>query len=199
MSPVDVTSSIQYSNNTNAGTATATASWAGNASHTGSTGSANFVIAPASSAITVTCTAGATYTGSAQTPCTAQATGAGMSPVDVTSSIVYGNNIDAGIATADASWNGDVNHAASASSGSFTIGLASSVTVVTCPSSVNGDGTPQTPCTAQATGAGMSPVDVTSSIVYGNNIDAGTATADVSWVGDANHTGSSDSATFTIN
>jgi len=31
------------------------------------------------------------------------------------------------------------------------------------------------------------------------NIDAGTATADVGWVGDANHTGSSDSATFTIN
>ena len=70
---------------------------------------------------------------------------------------------------------------------------------VTCTAGATYTGSAQTPCTAQATGAGMSPVDVTSSIVYGNNIDAGTATADVSWVGDANHTGSSDSATFTIN
>src|SRR5207245_6673306 len=49
-------------------------------------GDVAITIGPASSTVTVTCTAGAphTYTGAAQTPCTADATGVGMSPVDVT-------------------------------------------------------------------------------------------------------------------
>src|SRR5206468_12275869 len=57
------------------------------ASFSGSTGSVSGgqTVSKAASTVTVTCTAGApyTYTGSARTPCTAEATGVGMSPVDV--------------------------------------------------------------------------------------------------------------------
>ncbi len=83
----------------------------------------SFSIGQASSAVTVDCTAGAphTYTGGAQTPCTAKATGVAMSPVDVTTSIIYSNNTNVGSATADASWGGDLNHSGNTGSGGFDI------------------------------------------------------------------------------
>ncbi|HBB89181.1 MAG TPA: hypothetical protein DC047_16370 [Blastocatellia bacterium] len=52
MSPVNVTSSLVYSNNTNAGAATANASWAGDSNHTGNTGSGGFTITKAPQTIT---------------------------------------------------------------------------------------------------------------------------------------------------
>src|SRR5258705_2616219 len=112
MSPVDVTASLVYSNNTAVGSATAQATWAGDTNHTGNTGNGGFSIGQASSTVTVTCTAGApyTYTGSALTPCTAQATGAGMSPVSVSGSLVYSTDPAVGSATAQATWAGDTNH-----------------------------------------------------------------------------------------
>ena len=202
MGPVDVTDSIVYSDNTDAGTATRQASWDGDANHTGNTGSSTFDIGQASSTVTVDCTTGApfTYTGSANEPCTAQATGAGMSPVDVTDSIVYSDNTDAGTAGAQASWDGDANHT----------GNTGIEHVRHRPGQLDGDrrlhhrapftytGSAIEPCTAQATGAGMSPVDVTDSIVYSDNTDAGTAGAQASWDGDANHTGNTGSSTFDI-
>ncbi len=82
-------------------------------------------IGQASSTVTVTCPgAPQTYTGAAQTPCTAEATGVGMSPVDVTASLVYASNINVGTATADASWPGDTNHTGNTASSSFTISKA---------------------------------------------------------------------------
>jgi len=193
---------VNYSgDNVNVGTVTASADYAGDADHLPSADSKPFDITPASSTVTVTCTVGApyTYTGLEQTPCTAEATGAGMSPVDVSASLVYGNNTNAGAATADASWGGDSNHDGSSGSGGFTITPASSTVTVICAPSVTWTGSAKTPCMAGATGAGMSAVDVTASLVYGNNINPGTATADASWGGDANHTGSTGSGGFTIN
>jgi len=46
------TLAVTYANNTNAGTATASASYAGRRGHTGSNGSVNFEIAKAASAVT---------------------------------------------------------------------------------------------------------------------------------------------------
>ncbi|MBK8782301.1 MAG: sortase [Anaerolineales bacterium] len=200
MSPVDVTASLIYSNNTNAGAATASASWAGDINHTGNNGLGGFTIGQAASTVTVMCTVGAPYiyTGSAQTPCTAEATGVGMSPVDVTASLIYSNNTNAGAATANASWAGDINHTGNSGSGGFTIGQAASTVTVTCPVSVLFTGSAQTPCTAEATGVGMSPVDVTASLIYSNNTNAGAATANASWAGDSNHTGNNGSGGFTI-
>jgi len=202
MGPVDVTASLVYSNNTNAGSATAQATWSGDTNHTGNTGNGGFTIGQASSTVTVTCTAGApyTYTGSPQTPCTAQATGVGMTPVDVTGSLVYSNNTNAGSATAQATWGGDTNHTGNTGNGGFTIGQASSTVTVTCTTGApyTYTGLAQTPCTAQATGVGMSPVDVTALLVYFNNANAGSATAQATWGGDTNHTGNTGNGGFTI-
>src|SRR5438128_225871 len=185
---------VTYTNNTNVGTAGASATYAGDANHLGSTGTGGFTIDRAASAVTVTCTAGApyTYTGSAQTPCTAAATGVGMSPVDVSGSLSYANNLAAGAATAAASWAGDPNHLGSTGTGGFTIERAASAVTVTCTAGApyTYTGSAQTPCTAAATGVGMSPVDVSGSLSYANNLAAGAATAAASWAGHPNHSGS---------
>src|SRR5262249_50200384 len=57
-------------------------------------------------------------------------------------------------------------------------------------------GSPLTPCTATATGVG--DLNVPVDIVYTNNVDPGTATADATYDGDTNHEGSSGSGHFTI-
>lgn len=259
-----------YSNNTNAGQATASASFAGDTNHNASSGSANFTInkadatisvtpysvtydgsphtatgsvtgvigeplsgldlsgtthtnagsysdawtftdstgnynntsgtasdniGKAASTTTVTCPSNVTYDGSAQTPCNASVSGAGGLSQGL--SVSYANNVNAGTATASASYAGDANHDASSDSKTFQIAQASSTTVVTCPSSVTYNGSAQTPCSATVTGAGGLSQSLTVS--YSNNTNAGTASASASFPGDANHTGSSDSKAFTIN
>ena len=58
--------------------------------------------------MTVTCTAGPfVYKGSAFTPCTANATGASLNQSLM---VNYANNVDAGTASASASYAGDANH-----------------------------------------------------------------------------------------
>jgi hypothetical protein len=96
-----------------------TASWTFSASdYEPQSGSAAIEIAPAASAVTVTCPALVPYTGSAQTPCTASVTGAGglEAPLDV----AYEHNVT-GIATASASYPGDRNHEPGSGSATFTI------------------------------------------------------------------------------
>ena len=87
--------------------------------------------------------------------------------------------------------------ASTAASAIASITPASSSTTITCPISVTYDGTAQTPCTAAVTGAGG--LNTTATVTYANNTNAGTATADASFAGDANHTGSTATqVTFTI-
>ena len=71
------------------------------------------------------------------------------------------------------------------------------MTSVTCPAApLVYNGSARTPCTASVTGAGGLNESLTVS--YTDNTNAGTAHASASFAGDANHTGSSDSSTFTI-
>jgi hypothetical protein len=201
MSPVDVSTSLSYANNTNVGLATANASWIGDANHSGNTGAGTFSITLATSTITVICTAGAphTYTGLAQTPCTASASGAGLSAIDVSASLVYTTNIAAGTANASASWGGDANHTNSTGTGSFTIGKAASTVNVTCPTTAQTyTGSAIAPCAASATGTGLTPIDVSASLIYTTNIAVGSAGASASWAGDANHMNSTGTGGFTI-
>src|SRR5206468_2781698 len=76
---------VTYTNNTNVGTATASAGFAGDANHDGSTGSNSFEIGKAASTTTVTCPAASQiYIGAAIEPCSATATGVGSLNVAVT-------------------------------------------------------------------------------------------------------------------
>jgi hypothetical protein len=185
---------VTYSNNIDAGTASASANFDGDDNHTGSTNSVNLVILKAPSEMTLTC-APATYTGSIVESCSAFVTGAGGLHEQV--AVVYGDNVEAGTATAAATYNGDINHGGSSASATFAIAKASSTVTVTCdPETVTYTGAPQEHCDATVTGAGG--LDQALLVSYSGNIDAGTATASASYAGDANHEGSSDAATFTI-
>ena len=184
-----------YSNNVNAGSATATATYGGDANHDGSTGSSGFTIDKASSATTLNCPASETYTGTAIEPCTATATGAGGLTQTVTP-VTYTNNINAGTATAAATFVGDANHEPSTGNGGFMIAKASSTTTVNCPVIETYTGSPIEPCTATVTGAGG--LNQSVPVSYANNTNAGTATASATYGGDANHDTSSGNGAFTI-
>ena len=191
---LDQSLTVAYTDNTNAGTATASASYDGDANHTGSNDSETFSIGKASSSVGFTCPDSVTYTGAAQEPCSASVTGAGG--LDQILTVAYTNNTNAGTANASASYGGDANHSGSSGSDTFVIDPAASATQVTCPAHVTYDGDPQEPCTAAVTGAGG--LATTATVTYSDNTDAGTATASAVYTGDANHTGSSGSKTFTI-
>jgi hypothetical protein len=167
-------------------------------------GTVDDVISPVGSSTAVT-VSNATYDGSSH-GATAQVTGIGGLNQSLTvtytgrNTTVYGPSTvpptNAGEYTASASYPGDANHQGSSDSKDFTIFQATSLTAVSCPTSVPFTGSPIMPCTAMATGAGGLNVGV--SVSYANNTAAGTATANASYPGDPNHTGSSGSASFTI-
>ncbi len=202
---LSTTATVVYTNNTNVGTATADASYLGDANHNGSTATQKtFTIGKASSTTTVTCPAGPyTYNGSAQEPCTYTVTGAGGLNITATAvpSTGYSNNTNAGLATASYTYPDDGNHTTSNDSDTFTIGKASSTTTVTCPAGpYTYNGSAQEPCTYTVTGAGGLNITATAvpSTGYSNNTNAGLATASYTYPDDGNHTTSNDSDTFTI-
>jgi hypothetical protein len=191
---LSLTPPASYLNNTNAGTATASYTYAGDANHTGSSDSKTFTIDKATTTTTVTIVGGPfTYTGAAQTPATVSVTGANLSLIPTSD---YANNINAGTATASYTYAGDANHTGSSDSKTFVIGKATTTTTVTI---VGGPftytGSAITPATVSVTGANLS---LTPTSDYANNTNAGTATASYTYAGDANHLVSSDSKNFTI-
>ena len=171
-------------------------SFTGGTNYNDASGAVNDAIAKASSTTVVTCPTNVTFTGAPLMPCTAAATGVGGLSTSV--AVTYGNNTNAGTATADATYAGDANHISStATQKTFTIDKATSTTTLTCPASVIYNGTAQTPCSASYSGAGGLSGSLTPT--YTNNVYPGTATAVASYTGDLNHTGSTSSpATFTI-
>ncbi|HET7456053.1 MAG TPA: MBG domain-containing protein [Gemmatimonadaceae bacterium] len=193
-----------YTDNTNAGTAHASATFGGDANHEGSTGSATFTIDRAASTTVVT-VSGATYDGAPHGG-TAAVTGAGglSQSVPVTYAGRNGTSYSsstaptgAGDYTASASFPGDANHESSADAQDFSIAKATSTVALVCPTTpLTYTGAAQTPCTATVTGAGGLSQSLTPT--YSNNVNAGTASASASYAGDANHTGSNDAGSFTI-
>jgi hypothetical protein len=162
-----------YANNTDAGTATASATYGGDGDHFGSTGSANFEITKASSTTTVTCTGSPIYTGAPITPCSVTVTGANLS---LTPTPDYANNVNAGTNTATASYTftGDANHSGSSDSKTFSIGKTNATI------NVNGftgiyDGNSHG---ASGTATGVSSEDLSSLLNFGasfTNVPGGTA------------------------
>jgi hypothetical protein len=76
-----------------------------NTNHSGSSDSKNFTIDKASTATTLTCPTDVAFTGAALTPCSASVTGAGG--LNQSLSVSYTNNLNAGTASASASYAGD--------------------------------------------------------------------------------------------
>ena len=188
---------VSYINNVNAGLATASASYAGNANYEASSSSDTFTINKAATITTVTCSDGPLYyTGSAfEPPCTASVTGPGGLSQSLT--VSYTNNVNAGLATASASYAGNANYEASNGSDTFTINKAATSTTVTCAAGpFYYTGVPITPCSATVTGPGGLSQPLT--VEYSNNVKDGTASASASYAGTANYEQSSDSETFTI-
>jgi DNA/RNA endonuclease G (NUC1) len=107
----------------------ASSSYSGDANHLSSSDSKNFSISKASSTATVTCDPGPfTYTGLAQTPCSARAEGDGN--LDQPLTVIFTNNNAAGDATASASYTGDANHEPSSDSKTFAIGKANAAVTI---------------------------------------------------------------------
>ena len=187
--------SVSYEDNTNAGRATASAAYAETGNHLASSDSKTFTIAKAPTTTTVTCGAGPfTYDGSAKTPCSAGVTGpAGL---DRPVTVAYADNTNAGEATASAAYAETGNYLASGDSKTFTIGKAPTTAAVSCPASVTHTGSAIEPCSAIVTGAGGLNEAVT--IIYTNNVDVGTATANATYAESRNHKSSTDSKTFNI-
>jgi hypothetical protein len=98
--------------------------------------------------------------------------------------------------TAHWTFDGGTNYNDAEDDVAITINKASSTVTVSCPASVVYTGAAQTPCTAKATGVAMSDVSLT--VDYTNNTNAGPASANASWAGDNNHTGNTGTGTFTI-
>ena len=193
---LSLTPTADYTNNTNAGTATASYTYAGDDNYLSSSDSEDFTIGKAATTTVVTINGGSfAYTGLAQTPATVAVTGAGG--LSLTPTAVYTNNTNAGTATASYAYSGDANYLSSSDSEDFTIGKAATTTVVT----INGvsfayTGLAQTPATVTVTGAGGLSLAPTAD--YTNNIAVGVATANYTYSETANYLSSSDSEDFTI-
>ena len=190
----EVPLTVSYKNNTNAGTATVSATWDGDANHVGSTGSKTFEIAKATSNVSISCKSDLVYTGEAQAPCTAVATGIGMNPVAL--EVSHANVTDAGTWMALAAWDGDDNHFGDSAEVEYTIAKAPSTIDITCDSGSVYTGSAIKPCSATVTGVGG--LNEGLEVSYTDNVNAGTATAKASWAGDNNHLEAERSTTFEI-
>jgi hypothetical protein len=190
---VAVVYSGDCTNVTSADGCTATATFEGDANHDGSSDTKSITITKAPSTTVVTCPPNVTYTGAAIEPCTATATGAGSLNQSLT--VSYADNVNAGTATASASYAESANHLGSNDTENFTIDKAATTTVVTCPVSEVYTGFAIEPCSVSVTGPNL---NLTPAPVYANNVNVGTATASYNYTGGANHNASSDSENFLI-
>src|SRR5216117_1107795 len=190
---------VSYSSNTNVGTASASATYGGDANHLGSTGTGSFSISQAASTTTVSCPVGPhTYDGTAHTPCSATVTGVGS--LSLTPTPNYSGNTNAGTATASYTFPGDANHTGSSDSKTFTIGQASSTTVVSFeagPYTYRGSAFTATVAVTGAGGLSLTPAPSYSGDCT-NVTGPNGCTASYTWTPDANHTGSSDSKSITL-
>ena len=189
---LSLTPTAVYAANTDAGTATASYSYPGDATHGASADSTTFDITKADPVCAVSGYSG-TYDGSAH--------GASGSCTGVLAETLSGLSLGSSFTNVPggtANWAfTDVtgNYTDDSGSVGITITKADTTTTVTCPAGVVYDGTPQTPCSATVTGPGLS---TSIAVSYLDNTDAGTATASASYAGGSNHNASSDSTTFDI-
>jgi hypothetical protein len=116
--------------------------------------------------------------------------------ITVTATRAAGESVGSYVTTATATGTAVANYNVTFVAGSFSITPAASTVTVSCPASVTSTGSALTPCTATfATADGLSGALTVS---YTNNTAVGTATASATYAGDANHTGSTGTSSFSI-
>ena len=143
-----------------------------------------FTIAKAPTTSAVTCGAGPfTYTGTAIKPCTAKVTGAGN--LDLAMAVTYAGNINAGTATASASYAETANYLASSDSKNFTIGQATpTLSITNSPAAY--DGTPQEAEVKGSVAGSVTNILYNGAAAVPTNAGTYVVTADFT-PGDANH------------
>ena len=186
---------VTYTSNIAVGVALAQANFPGDLDHTASSGTGSFLMIPA----VVTATAGSysgTFDGNAHalTACTVGANNYDGLTCTNNPAGPVGPNVGSGAVTPVIVGNTS-NYTVTLNPGAWSITQASSSVSISCPASVNYNGTAQAPCTATVTGPGLSQ---SVTVTYSNNVGVGTASASASFAGDANHTGSNNSTTFSI-
>ena len=200
---------------TNAGTYAVTAIYNGDANHSGSSITVPFTISKAVSSTSIT-DAGGTFSGSPFTA-TSTVTGAGKLSTTASSYLYTGTGgttynsstapTNVGTYNVTAAYSGDLNHTASSAAAAFTIGLATSTTTVVAGGSYTGSPVVATITVTGAGGLKTTPTSVTyvgtASTVYNASttapINPGTYSVTATYIGDANHTGStSGSIAFSI-
>ena len=129
------------------------------------------------------------FTGSAQTPCSASVSGPGL---NAPLTPAYTSNVNAGMATAIATYGGGGNYVGSNGSAMFQITGAPTNASISCPASWTYTGSPVTPCSGGVTGPGLSQ-SVTPT--YVNNV-VGLATATINFTAGGNYLASTASTTF---
>ncbi len=146
---------------------------------------------------TVTAGNGAKVFGTPDGPITASASGFLASDgITVSATRAAGENVGSYVTTATAAGVALANYNVTFVPGSFIITLAASKVTVSCPASVTFTGSALTPCTATfATANGLGGALTVS---YTNNTIVGSATASATYAGDANHTGSTGTSSFSI-
>ena len=183
---------VAYSNNTNAGTATATITGMGN--YTG-TKNASFTINPKNASnLTINSIAAQTYTGVAKTPTVTVKDGSTTLTNGTHYTVAYNNNINAGTATVTVTGKGNYTGTKTAN---FTINPknASNLTINSI-SARTYNGSAQTPTVTVKDGSTTLTSGTHYTVAYSNNTNAGTATVTIT--GKDNYTGTK-TAYFTIN
>ena len=183
---------VDYSNNTNAGTATVTITGMGN--YTG-TKNANFTINPKNASnLTISDIAAVTYNGLAQTPTVTVKDGTTTLTSGTHYTVSYSNNINAGTATVIVTGMGNYTGTKNAN---FTINPknASSLTINSIAAQTY-SGSAKTPTVTVKDGNTTLTSGTHYTVAYSNNINAGTATVTITGTG--NYTGTKN-ANFTIN
>ena len=137
--------------NVTAAGCTATASFAGDANHLPSNGSASITILKADTTVAIDCSSGApfTYSGAAITPCVATPSGAGT--LTSAATLTYTDNVNAGTATVSAMYPGDDNHNASPEA-TATFAIARAAATVTAGSGTKVFGTADPVLTPSSSG-----------------------------------------------
>ncbi len=164
---------------TDAGTVTATATYAGSGNYGGATATTTYTIGQATPMVTLACPTGVIYDATAH-PCTATVKGIGDelagAPVTITYTRAGNASTDvtnAGSAAAHASYAGSNNYAPASADGVLTIGKATPTVTLSCPTGVTYDAGAH-PCTATVQGIGDELAGAPVTITYTRAGNAGT-------------------------